>query len=112
MFEQSDHPYDCKAFQFGAPIVGLLLVGSSACISYHMVLFIRSFLCKDCSKAILGCISIQDERFLQTGWTRIGAEVRQCCNFRKASSCSSFHSNGTPFFSKIRIGEEISANLL
>ena len=58
MFEQGDHPYDCKAFQFGAPIVGLLLVGGSACISYHMVLFVRSFLRKDSSKAILGCISI------------------------------------------------------
>ena len=65
MFEQGDHPYDCKAFQFGAPIVGLLFVGGSACISYHMVLFVRSFLCKDCSEAILGCISIQNERFLQ-----------------------------------------------
>ena len=65
MFKQGDHPYDCKAFQFGAPIVGLLFVGGSACISYYMVLFFRSFLYKNSSEAILGYISVQDERFLQ-----------------------------------------------
>jgi hypothetical protein len=63
VFEQGDCPDDCKAFQFGASIVGLLFVRSSACISYHMVLFVRSFLCKNCSEAILGCISVQDEWF-------------------------------------------------
>ena len=64
VFEQGDRPDDCKTFQFGASIVGLLFVRSSACIGYHMVLLVRSFLCKDCSEAVFGCIGVQDEWFL------------------------------------------------